>query len=116
MYTFAIYYKIILAQFKHVIFVTRSCFFLSGCNKSDPHLIRCKRRWLWQKGNLQGSMVDELLCNILRKKFKKKRRNKFEYSLEERFTLVHLYPVRGSEWSGLGGSHGCPGRIWDRFL
>gem|GEM_PF-5236587 len=29
---------------------------------------------------------------------------------------LRLYPVRGSEWSGLGGSHGCPGRIWDRFL
>jgi len=27
-----------------------------------------------------------------------------------------IYPVRGPEWSGLGGSHGCPGRIWDRFL
>jgi len=27
-----------------------------------------------------------------------------------------LYPVRGSEWNGLGGSHGCPGRLWDRFL
>jgi len=27
-----------------------------------------------------------------------------------------LYSVRGSEWSGLGGSHGCPGRLWDRFL
>jgi len=21
---------------------------------------------------------------------------------------IHLCPVRGSEWSGLGGSHGCP--------
>jgi len=29
---------------------------------------------------------------------------------------LSLYPVRGSEWSGLGGSHGCPGRIWARFL
>jgi len=31
-------------------------------------------------------------------------------------TSRYLYPVRGSEWSGLGGSHGCPGRLWDRFL
>gem|GEM_PF-4432070 len=28
----------------------------------------------------------------------------------------YLYSVRGLERSGLGGSHGCPGRLWDRFL
>jgi len=27
-----------------------------------------------------------------------------------------LYSVRGLERSELGGSHGCPGRLWDRFL
>jgi len=27
-----------------------------------------------------------------------------------------VYSVRGLEWSELGGSHGCPGRLWDRFL
>jgi len=26
-----------------------------------------------------------------------------------------LYSVRGLERSELGGSHGCPGRLWDRF-
>jgi len=29
---------------------------------------------------------------------------------------VALYSVRGLERSELGGSHGCPGRLWDRFL
>jgi len=24
--------------------------------------------------------------------------------------------IRGLERSELGGSHGCPGRLWDRFL
>jgi len=27
-----------------------------------------------------------------------------------------VYSVRGLELSELGGSHGCPGRFWDRFL
>jgi|GEM_PF-6342663 len=27
-----------------------------------------------------------------------------------------LYSVRGLERSELGGSHGWPGRLWDRFL
>jgi len=27
-----------------------------------------------------------------------------------------LYSVRGLERSELGGSHGCTGRLWDRFL
>jgi len=27
-----------------------------------------------------------------------------------------VYSVRGLEWSELGGSHGCPGRLWDQFL
>jgi len=27
-----------------------------------------------------------------------------------------LYSVRGLERSELGGSHGCPGRLWDRVL
>jgi len=27
-----------------------------------------------------------------------------------------VYSVRGLERSELGGSHGCPGRLWDRFL
>jgi len=27
-----------------------------------------------------------------------------------------LYSVRGLERSELGGSHGCPGHLWDRFL
>jgi len=27
-----------------------------------------------------------------------------------------LYSVRGLERSELGGSHGCPGLLWDRFL
>jgi|GEM_PF-3707010 len=31
-------------------------------------------------------------------------------------TATHLYSVRGLEPSGLGGSHGCPGRLWDRFF
>jgi len=31
------------------------------------------------------------------------------------FNIV-LYSVRGLERSELGGSHGCPGRLWDRFL
>jgi len=30
--------------------------------------------------------------------------------------LILLYSVRGLERSGLGGSHGCPGCLWDRFL
>jgi len=30
--------------------------------------------------------------------------------------LQKLYSVRGLERSELGGSHGCPGRLWDRFL
>jgi len=29
---------------------------------------------------------------------------------------MHLYSVRGLERSELGGSHGCPGRLWERFL
>jgi len=29
---------------------------------------------------------------------------------------VVLYSVRGLERSELGGSHGCPGRLWDGFL
>jgi len=29
---------------------------------------------------------------------------------------ISLYSVRGLERSELGGSHGCPGRLWDRFL
>jgi len=28
---------------------------------------------------------------------------------------IVLYSVRGLERSELGGSHGCPGRLWDRF-
>jgi len=27
-----------------------------------------------------------------------------------------VYSVRGLERSELGGSRGCPGRLWDRFL
>jgi len=27
-----------------------------------------------------------------------------------------LYSARGLEWSELSGSHGCPGRLWYRFL
>jgi len=27
-----------------------------------------------------------------------------------------VYSVRGLERSELGGSHGCPGRLWDRVL
>jgi len=27
-----------------------------------------------------------------------------------------VYSVRGLERSELGGSHGCPGRLWDRIL
>jgi len=30
--------------------------------------------------------------------------------------FIELYSVRGLERSELGGSHGCPGRLWDRFL
>jgi len=30
--------------------------------------------------------------------------------------VILVYSVRGLERSGLGGSHGCPGRLWDRFL
>jgi len=30
--------------------------------------------------------------------------------------LTEIYSVRGLERSELGGSHGCPGRLWDRFL
>jgi len=33
-----------------------------------------------------------------------------------RETAKQLYSVRGLERSELGGSHGCPGRLWDRFL
>jgi len=29
---------------------------------------------------------------------------------------IEVYSVRGLEWSELVGSHGCPGRLWDRFL
>jgi len=29
---------------------------------------------------------------------------------------MEVYSVRGLERSELGGSHGCPGRLWDRFL
>jgi len=29
---------------------------------------------------------------------------------------IEVYSVRGLERSELGGSHGCPGRLWDRFL
>jgi len=29
---------------------------------------------------------------------------------------TYLYSVRGLERSELGGTHGCPGRLWDRFL
>jgi len=29
---------------------------------------------------------------------------------------LQVYSVRGLEPSKLGGSHGCPGRLWDRFL
>jgi len=32
------------------------------------------------------------------------------------FVSHFLYSVRGLERSELGGSHGCPGRLWDRFL
>jgi len=28
---------------------------------------------------------------------------------------MRIYSVRGLERSELGGSHGCPGRLWDRF-
>jgi len=34
--------------------------------------------------------------------------------LEE--SCKYLYPVRGLDRSELGGSHGCPRRLWDRFL
>jgi len=27
-----------------------------------------------------------------------------------------VYSVRGLEWSELGGSHGCQGRLWGRLL
>jgi len=29
---------------------------------------------------------------------------------------LEVYSVRGLERSEFGGSHGCPGRLWDRFL
>jgi len=29
---------------------------------------------------------------------------------------VNIYSARWLERSELGGSHGCPGRLWDRFL
>jgi len=32
------------------------------------------------------------------------------------YTYELLNSVRGSVRSELGGSHGCPGRLWDRFL
>jgi len=32
------------------------------------------------------------------------------------FAAHNLYSVRGLERSELGGSHDCPGRLWDRFL
>jgi len=32
------------------------------------------------------------------------------------YTPSHIYSVRGLERSELGGSHGCTGRLWDRFL
>jgi len=32
------------------------------------------------------------------------------------FLYSFLYSVRGLERNELGGSHGCPGRLWDRFL
>jgi len=34
---------------------------------------------------------------------------------EDEFIFV-LNSVRGLERSELGGSHGCPGRLWDQFL
>jgi len=33
-----------------------------------------------------------------------------------RISSITLYSVRGLERSELGGSHVCPGRLWDRFL
>jgi len=35
--------------------------------------------------------------------------------IRSRYT-VYSYSVRCLERSELGGSHGCPGRLWDRFL
>jgi len=35
--------------------------------------------------------------------------------LTKRNNIV-VYSVRGLERSELGGSHGCPGRLWNRFL
>jgi len=32
------------------------------------------------------------------------------------YEITTYLSVRGLERSELGGSHGCPGRIWDRFL
>jgi len=29
---------------------------------------------------------------------------------------MEIYSVRGLEQSEFGGSHGCPGRLWDHFL
>jgi len=43
------------------------------------------------------------------------------YIINRRFPsdqIIHirLYSVRGLELSEMGGSRGCPGRLWDRFL
>jgi len=35
---------------------------------------------------------------------------------KKKSTTSYLYSVRGLDWSELGGSHGCPGRLWARRL
>jgi len=39
-----------------------------------------------------------------------------ETGMKNREKNMCLYSVRGLERSELGGSHGCPGRLWDRCL
>jgi len=67
------------------------------------------------------AMNGQYLCNrpiTVSYAFKKESRGERHGTAAERLASLYLnlYSVRGLERNELGGSHGCPGRLWGRFL
>jgi len=63
---------------------------------------------LWNLENLLSINRDQIHPNFWLSTFCQK--------TKQGISLAIVYSVRGLERSELGGSHGCPERLWDRFL